>query len=80
MAAVLDYYYMKFLKVESRPLVNGDDLIGQGLTPGTTFKEILEEIKEKQAEGVLRTREEALDYVKRFGLNISPQNDTDGHG
>src|SRR5512144_243903 len=64
MAQVLDYYYTKFLKAEARPLVSGDDLIKQGLAPGPRFREILEEIKEKQAEGVIRSREEALDYLK----------------
>lgn len=64
MAQVLDYYYTKFLKAEARPLVSGDDLIKLGLAPGPRFREILEEIKEKQAEGVIRSREEALDYLK----------------
>jgi len=66
MAQVLDYYYKKFLKVESRPLVSGDDLINLGLTPGPRFREVLEQIKEKQAEGVLKDRQEALDYIKTF--------------
>src|SRR5512143_1518984 len=64
MAQVLDYYYTKFLKAEAQPLVSGDDLIKLGLAPGPRFREILEEIKEKQAEGAFRSREEALDYLK----------------
>lgn len=63
MAAVLEYYYAKFLKVEARPLVTGQDLIDRGLTPGPKFREILEEIKEKQAAGMLTGRQEALDYL-----------------
>jgi poly(A) polymerase len=66
MAAVLEYYYTKFLKVEARPLVTGQDLIDRGLKPGPRFREILEEIKERQAEGMLNTREEALDYLERI--------------
>jgi poly(A) polymerase len=66
MAAVLDYYYTKFLKVEAKPLVTGQDLIARGLTPGPTFRVILEEIKEKQAEGVLKDRQEALEYLKKL--------------
>jgi tRNA nucleotidyltransferase/poly(A) polymerase len=66
MAMVLDYYYTKFLKVEARPLVTGDDLILRGLAPGPRFREILEDIKEKQAEGVLQDRQEALDYLEGF--------------
>ena len=64
MAVVLDYYYSKFLKVEARPFVTGQDLIDRGLEPGPQFREILEEIKERQAEGALKDREEALAYLK----------------
>ena len=63
MAAMLEYYYTKFLKVEARPLLSGRDLIDRGLTPGPRFRVILEEIKERQAEGALRDRQEALDYL-----------------
>ena len=64
MADVLDHYYTKFLKVEAAPLVTGGDLIRMGLTPGPKFREILDEIKERQAEGTLKDRHEALDYLK----------------
>lgn len=47
------------------PLVRGDDLIALGLKPGPKFGEILEEVETQQLEGNLRTREEALDWVKR---------------
>jgi len=66
MAAVLEYYYTKFLKVEARPLVTGQDLIDRGLTPGPKFREILEEIKEKQAAGTLTGRQEALEYLEKI--------------
>jgi len=64
MAAMLEYYYTKFLKVESKPLLSGQDLIDRGLTPGPRFRVILEEIKERQAEGALKDRQEALDYLE----------------
>jgi poly(A) polymerase len=66
MAMVLDYYYTKFLKVEARPLVTGQDLIDRGLKPGPMFREILDEIKERQAEGTLKDRDEALDYISKM--------------
>lgn len=47
------------------PLVRGDDLIAFGLKPGPKFGEILEAVETRQLEGDLRTREEALDWVKR---------------
>jgi len=46
------------------PLVRGDDLIALGLKPGPRFREILEAVETRQLEGKLRTREEALDWVK----------------
>lgn len=66
MTAVLEYYYSKFLKVEAKPLVTGNDLIKIGFTPGPRFRKILDEIKEKQAEGELKDREEALDYLGKL--------------
>jgi UTP:GlnB (protein PII) uridylyltransferase len=63
MAAMLEYYYTKFLKVEAKPLLSGQDLIDRGLTPGPRFRVILEEIKERQAEGTLKDRNEALAYL-----------------
>jgi poly(A) polymerase len=47
------------------PLVRGDDLIALGLKPGPKFGEILEAVETRQLEGSLRTREEAIEWVKR---------------
>ncbi len=66
MAQALSYYYTKFLKVEAKPLVTGQDLIDRGMTPGPRFRDILEEVKERQAEGVIKDRHEALDYLERI--------------
>jgi poly(A) polymerase len=46
------------------PLVNGDDLKALGMQPGPRFKEILDAVSTRQLEGTLRTREEALAWVK----------------
>ncbi|MEP7014298.1 MAG: CCA tRNA nucleotidyltransferase [Verrucomicrobiota bacterium] len=46
------------------PLVRGDDLMALGLKPGPKFGEILEAVETRQLEGALRTREEALEWVK----------------
>jgi poly(A) polymerase len=47
------------------PLVRGDDLIALGLKPGPKFGKILESVETRQLEGTLRTREEALEWVKQ---------------
>jgi poly(A) polymerase len=47
------------------PLVGGDDLIALGLKPGPKVGEILEAVETGQLEGTFRTREEALEWIKR---------------
>src|SRR5881392_1079569 len=47
------------------PLVRGDDLIAMGMKPGPKFGEILEAVETRQLEGFLRSREDALEWVKR---------------
>src|ERR1700757_347559 len=51
------------------PLLRGDDLIALGFKPGPEFGEILEAVETRQLEGTLRTREEALEWVKREYLS-----------
>ncbi|MCW8130810.1 MAG: CCA tRNA nucleotidyltransferase [Planctomycetota bacterium] len=46
------------------PLIDGEDLKALGLTPGPRFRAILADIEDRQLEGALTTREEALAYVK----------------
>jgi poly(A) polymerase len=46
------------------PLVRGDDLIALGLKPGPQFGEILEAVETRQLEGMLTSREEALEWVR----------------
>jgi len=51
------------------PLVRGDDLITLGLKPSPKFGEILEAVETQQLEGRLKTRAEALEWVKREYLS-----------
>ncbi len=46
-------------------LVSGDDLIALGYRPGPLFSAILHAVEEAQLEGVLASREAALDWVRR---------------
>jgi poly(A) polymerase len=45
------------------PLLTGDDLIARGLIAGPQFKKLLDEIREAQLEGRIRTKEEAFQIV-----------------
>jgi len=46
-------------------LINGEDLIGMGYSPGPVFSEILQAIEDLQLEGMLRTRAEAFDHIQK---------------
>ncbi len=47
------------------PLISGRDLIELGLTPGPIFKTLLSEVEEEQWDGEVKSREEAIEWVKR---------------
>jgi len=49
-----------------KPLINGKDLINLGLTPSKQFKEILNHIYQKQLDEEIKTKEEALELVKKY--------------
>ena len=46
-----------------KPLINGRDLIGLGYRPGPDFKEILGCVGDRQYEGALTSREDAIAFV-----------------
>jgi poly(A) polymerase len=52
-------------QIRPRPLITGDDLIALGYQPGPRFKEILAAVEDAQLEGRLRTKEEALEFVRK---------------
>jgi len=62
----------RFLKERLEPqerhpkLLSGHDLIRLGLTPGPRFRQLLTAIEEAQWEGMIRTREEALEMIQRL--------------
>ena len=47
------------------PLLTGRDLIGLGWKPGPKFQVVLDAVQNRQLEGTLHTREEALEWVTR---------------
>jgi len=50
--------------VAPEPLVSGDDLIGMGLEPGPDFRRLLDGVYDAQLEGRVRSRDEALAWLK----------------
>ena len=49
-------------------LITGHDLIALGLEPSPLFKKILDEIDDLSAEGIIKSREDALKYVEEKWL------------
>jgi poly(A) polymerase len=45
-------------------LVTGNDLINMGFSPGPRFKEILTRVEDEQLEGRLKSREDALQFIR----------------
>ncbi len=48
------------------PVLTGDDLRALGLPPGPQYKRLLDAVRDAQLEGAVRTKEEALELVKRL--------------
>jgi poly(A) polymerase len=46
------------------PLLTGDDLISEGYSPGSQFREILAAVEDAQLEGRLHDRDEAMEFVR----------------
>ncbi|MGC2424098.1 MAG: HD domain-containing protein [Nitrospirota bacterium] len=60
-----EYYYGEFRSQEEAPLLKGRDLISEfKLKPGPVFSRLLNEVREKRAEGTIKTRDEAIEYVR----------------
>lgn len=61
---IIDYYFESKKEVEE-PILRGRDLIEEfSLTPGPLFGRILSRVQNAYEEGEIRTREDALDFVR----------------
>ena len=61
------YYRRRSQVVSPPPLLSGHDLIAAlGLSPGPLIGELLTRLREEQAAGQVRTRQEALDFARRM--------------
>lgn len=63
----LEHQVKAFKREALKPkrLINGNDLIGLGIKPGPVMREILEEVYSLQLEDKIKTRDKALEWVKR---------------
>jgi tRNA nucleotidyltransferase (CCA-adding enzyme) len=49
-----------------KPSINGKDIRTLGYKPGPAFKKALDAVWQARLDGVVRTREEELSYVKEY--------------
>jgi CRISPR/Cas system-associated endonuclease Cas3-HD len=65
---ILGWYREKDI-VHPPPLINGDDVMALGYSPGPQVGRILDFIRQKQVEGEIKNREEALEVLREsFGI------------
>ena len=51
-------------EIKPTPLLTGDDIIGLGIKRGPKIGEIIRELEIQQLEGVIKSRAEAINFVK----------------
>ena len=54
------------------PLLTGDDLIALGMAPGPAMGEVLAEVRDRQLNDELHTKDEALAWAKRHLASMPP--------
>jgi poly(A) polymerase len=58
--------------LDPEPIITGNDLIELGLKPGKVFKQLLDAAREAQLDGVLSSKPQAVDFVRRL---LEPKGD-----
>jgi len=53
-------------RLRPKPLITGNDLIEMGLEPGPPFKKILASLEDAQLEGEIKTKQEAMAWVREI--------------
>jgi poly(A) polymerase len=67
---MLEFYFEDFIKIIDSPLISGDEIIERlGLKAGPEIGEILKNIEEWRAEGIISNKDEAINYLK-FHRNL----------
>jgi poly(A) polymerase len=49
--------------IDPPPLLTGNDLVRHGLKPGPLFKKLLEQLREAQLDGIMNSKQEALEWI-----------------
>jgi putative nucleotidyltransferase with HDIG domain len=69
-----NYYHRPAEAVSPPPLVTGRDVMKLlSISSGPQVGQLLEAVREAQVEGLVRTREEALQFLREQGLSVDPK-------
>lgn len=58
-------------ELDPPPFLTGNDLIGLGLSPGPLFKALLEQVRDAQLNGEIRSTDDAMSLAQRLGAGES---------
>jgi len=61
---IAEYFISIKKKFEEKNLISGKDLIDMGVVPGPEMGKILKKTREAQDSGMLRDKQDALDFIK----------------
>jgi poly(A) polymerase len=71
-AELLRYYYEEFSRKLSGPLLDGREIMDAfGLSQGKEVGNLLSRLREAEVAGMVRTREEALEFLKNLDSSRS---------
>lgn len=60
------FYCDRYLSLTAAPLLSGHDILQMpGITPGAVVGRMLRQVEEARADGLIRTRDEALSYLRQ---------------
>ncbi|MEK6590756.1 MAG: HD domain-containing protein [Nitrospinota bacterium] len=69
---MLDFYFEDFTKQIGSPLISGNEIMERlGIKSGKEIGEILKNIEEYRAEGVILNKEDALKFITEGGWNLN---------
>ncbi|MEE9130944.1 MAG: CCA tRNA nucleotidyltransferase [Phycisphaerales bacterium] len=62
-------------QLQPAPLIDGNDLVARGLTPGPAFKRVLDAVYDAQLEGSVRDKEAALTLAEAVAGTLKPSSE-----
>ena len=62
-------------QLQPAPLIDGNDLMARGMTPGPAFKRVLDAVYDAQLEGSVRDKQTALTLAEAVARMLKPSSE-----